>query len=406
MFNTPARIAIYSHDTVGLGHIRRNTLIAHALAAAFPGIDILLLTGARESGSFALPPGVDSLVLPGLRKGEDGTYAPRSWHAPLKELVAFHASVFRAALEAFRPDVLIVDKVPRGAKGSLEQALRYLKQHTDTKVVLGLRDILDEPSAVEREWMKEDNYRAVDEFYDALWVYGDQNVFAWEEQYLLPESILARLSYTGYLDPEVRLEDRRHARGGQNPAVPSTPYFLCAVGGGQDGFPLAAQFVSATFPEGVTGVVLTGPQMSAAKVAQLEALCANRPHIRILPFHPAPTALYRQAARVVSMGGYNTTMELVAMGKRPLVLPRIEPRREQLIRAEAFHRLGLLDILDPHHPHADAISAWFQRPLASSAPARSLMDMRGLDRIPHLVTELLAGAARGAALSTSDGQRG
>lgn len=386
----PRRIALYSHDTCGLGHMRRNLLIAQALVAAFPGVDILMLTGAREATVLQLPAGVDTLALPAFHKVDGGAYKPRGFNLSLEDLVSFRSQTLRTALEAFRPDVLIVDKVPRGTMGELDEALRYLKSETTTRVVLGLRDVLDEPEVVAREWAKEDNYRAVADYYDAVWVYGDAYVFPSDEIYHFPAAMVDRLLYTGYLDPKIRWEGGSESRPGHDQKLPGGPFYLCAVGGGQDGFRLAELFVTATFPEGVTGLVLTGPHMPNEELARLEALCVDRPHLRIERFHPEPTLLYQRAVRVVCMGGYNTVMEMLSMGQRPLVLPRIEPRREQMIRAEAFSRLGLLDILDPVHPTAAAISAWLRRDVRPTAPVRDVMDMNGLDRLPRLVSDLLA----------------
>ena len=87
----------------------------------------MLLAGAREAGAFALPPGADCLALPGLYKASDGRYRARCLDLPLNELIALRSRVLLAALEAFEPDVLIVDKVPRGALGELEPALQYLR---------------------------------------------------------------------------------------------------------------------------------------------------------------------------------------------------------------------------------------------------------------------------------------
>ncbi len=386
----PRRIALYSHDTCGLGHMRRNLLIAQTLVAAFPGVDILMLTGAREATAFQLPAGVDTLALPAFYKVEGGAYKPRGFNLSLEDLVSFRSQTLRTALEAFRPDVLIVDKVPRGTMGELDEALRYLKSETTTRVVLGLRDVLDEPEVVAREWAKEDNYRAVAEYYDAVWVYGDAYVFPSDEIYNFPAAMVDRLLYTGYLDPKIRWEGGSEGRPRHDQKLPDGPFYLCAVGGGQDGFRLAELFATATFPEGVTGLVLTGPHMPKEELARLEALCADRPHLRIERFHPEPTLLYQRAERVVCMGGYNTVMEMISMGQRPLVLPRVAPRREQMIRAEAFSRRGLLDILDPVHPTAAAISAWFGRDVRPTAAVREVMDMNGLDRLPRLVSDLLA----------------
>src|SRR5215471_14488978 len=117
---TPSRklhIALYSPGTVGLGHLRRNLLIAQVLAES--GLDSvnLLITEAREASVFvnSMPPGMDCLTLPGLSKGLDGVCKPRYLGLPLKEVIALRARIIRAALKKFEPDLLIVDNLPRGA---------------------------------------------------------------------------------------------------------------------------------------------------------------------------------------------------------------------------------------------------------------------------------------------------
>ena len=47
------------------------------------------------------------------------------------------------------------------------------------------------------------------------------------------------------------------------------------------------------------------------------------------------------------MGGYNTSCEILACGRRALIVPRIIPRREQLIRAQRLSELGAVDVLHP-----------------------------------------------------------
>ena len=72
------RIAFYSHDTMGLGHIRRNMLLAQSVLKAYPNAEVLLLSGVRESGAYKLPKGADSVTIPTYFKTPQGNYIPRS----------------------------------------------------------------------------------------------------------------------------------------------------------------------------------------------------------------------------------------------------------------------------------------------------------------------------------------
>src|SRR5262249_37899123 len=171
------RVALYSHDTMGIGHMRRNLLIARALAAGHPPPVVLLIAGAREVSSFDLPPGVDCLSLPALCKDGAGQYRARHLDLPLDDLIALRGRPIAAAREAFAPDVFIVDKVPRGAVNELDPALRSVRTNGRVRCVLGLRDVLDEPAAVRREWREAGGDDTVAACYDAVWVYGDPAVY-------------------------------------------------------------------------------------------------------------------------------------------------------------------------------------------------------------------------------------
>ncbi len=58
----PWRLALYSHDSMGLGHVRRNLALAHALTNQLPGltgrtVTGVLITGTSLAPSFTAPAG-------------------------------------------------------------------------------------------------------------------------------------------------------------------------------------------------------------------------------------------------------------------------------------------------------------------------------------------------------------
>jgi len=71
------RFFLYSHDGVGLGHVRRHLAIASAMAELAPNAQILLATSIDEVSHLGLPPNVDTLKLPGLRKLANNEYSSR-----------------------------------------------------------------------------------------------------------------------------------------------------------------------------------------------------------------------------------------------------------------------------------------------------------------------------------------
>ncbi|MBB1490148.1 hypothetical protein H5395_01095 [Paracoccus sp. MC1854] len=154
---------LYSHDTLGFGHLRRNIMLASRLRKLPSQADILLLAGKREAGSFNLPAGIDLITLPANAKQSDGRYALRHLGLDLKALAKIRENIIMAAVLSFRPDLFIVDNVPRGAQHELDATLRMLRETGGTRVVLGLRDVIDRRDKVRGQWVKQRNFTTVSE---------------------------------------------------------------------------------------------------------------------------------------------------------------------------------------------------------------------------------------------------
>jgi len=352
---------------------------------------VLMIAGAREASLLTTTAGVDCVALPSLWKDGGGQYHPRHLAVSLEELLALRARTAGAALEAFAPDVLIVDNVPRGALRELDPVLESLRARGRTRLVLGLRDVLDEPATLQGEWARAQNQDAVRTYYDAIWVYGDPAVYDPVREYAFAPDVAAKVRYTGYLDQRARLTFAR--RGRRDPVAAlgwsGGRLALCLVGGGQDGAELAEAFVAADLPPDTNGLLVTGPCMPTGVRRRLVHNVASDPCRRVVSFAHEPTRLVRRADCVVAMGGYNTVYEVLSFDKPALIVPRVKPRREQLIRAERLQALGLVDVLHPEALSAAALSTWLARGRAPVRPARERIDFNGLSRVPQLLEELL-----------------
>jgi predicted glycosyltransferase len=385
------RIALYSHDTVGMGHMRRNLLIARTLIDAHSDAAVLVIAGAREASAFAMPCGVDCLTLPSLAKNATGDYQSRYLGLPLNEMVSLRAKTIQAALDSFDPNVLIVDKVPRGAGCELDRALKSLRSRGHARCVLGLRDILDDAHTVQGEWQQAQNAQAVRDFYDAIWVYGDPACYNTIEEYQFPCDLAAMTQYTGFFDSRARLctavinADEALSTLG----LPPGRLVMCVLGGGEDGGRLAEAFSNAVLPPNTNAIILTGSLMPTDLQRRLHDRMAGRPRWRVLAFHPEPEVLLSRADRVISMGGYNTVSEILSFQKRALIVPRVEPRLEQFIRADRLQKLGLIDMLHPREVTPHKLSTWLARDLGPPPAARTIIDFRGLERLPGLLDQLL-----------------
>jgi predicted glycosyltransferase len=381
------RIALYSHDTQGLGHIRRNLAIANALQTSPTPTAMLLISGTQVGGAFDLPAGVDLLTLPAIGKNGRGEYSARTLPMTLEEVSSLRMRIIASALESFAPNVLIVDKVPSGLLGELIPALNLLRQQGQTRCVLGLRDVLDDPATTRREWAHADNTALINAYYDAVWIYGDPRVYDPLREYGLDQLLPGRVHYTGYLD---RWQGLTMPAQGLKPARRKAKRLaLCMVGGGQDGGDLAHAFASADLPPGVRGVLVTGPYMSPAVRRQIQRVARHQPRLQVVEFVADPAPLLRQADFVISMGGYNSICEILAQQKRALIVPRVQPRREQWIRAQRLAALGLVDVLHPDKLKPKKLTRWLSQAKEQKHHPRIPVDLAGCARLPQLLQSLL-----------------
>jgi predicted glycosyltransferase len=135
---------------------------------------------------------------------------------------------------------------------------------------------------------------------------------------------------------------------------------------------------------------------------RLELHTAYNPRLKVLSFVPDSEVLLERADRVVAMGGYNTVCEALSFGKSTLIVPRVHPRREQLIRAERMRDLGLLEVLHPSALNPQTLGEWLARDLPPRPPASQLLDLNGLNKLTSLLHDLLGSSAARAAYPRAD----
>jgi predicted glycosyltransferase len=384
------RIALYSHDTMGLGHKRRNLLIAQTLGYSPLETDILIISGIQDGFNLPIPSRIDCLSLPALSKNTNGEYQARRLGLSLQEIIKLRSQIILTAIQNFQPDIFIVDNVPRGAVRELEPTLNYLRHQGKTHCILGLRDVLDEPASVKRDWQLMENEKAIQTYYDAVWVYGDPNIYDLAKEYNFHSTTIKKLHYIGYLDQRTRLKfiDSESIQAFKSLNLPEKKLALCLVGGGEDGANLAETFAQTQLPPDMNGIILTGPFMPKNVQQKLQKLAAKRDNLQILKYLSEPTLLVNRAERVIAMGGYNTTCELLSFQKKSLIIPRIKPRKEQFVRAECLQSLGLVDMLHPQNLTSQTLTNWLNKE-TKKPQVRNFVNLNGLNHISQLIEEIL-----------------
>ena len=290
------RILFYSHDTFGLGHLRRSRALAAAITSADRTASAMILTGSPVAGRFAFPNRVDHMRLPGVIKRSDGSYASRTMGMNIEETTELRAGLIRSTAEQFAPDILVVDKEPCGFRGELLPTLELLQKQGKAKLVLGLRDVLDEPEVLSAEWDRKGALAAAEQFYDEIWVYGLRDVYDPTAGLDLSEAAQARMHWTGYLRRDL----------GTVGEPPERPYVLITPGGGGDGAMMVDLAISAyeRDPDLMPRAVLVyGPFLSGETRAAFEdRVAALDGRVTAVGFESEIETLFAGAQGVICMG--------------------------------------------------------------------------------------------------------
>ncbi|MBB4305078.1 putative glycosyltransferase [Rhodobium orientis] len=371
------KILIYSHDTFGLGHLRRCRAIAHALVGAFSDLSVLILSGSPIIGSFDFRARVDFVRIPGVIKLRSGEYTSLGLHIDIEQTLAMRASIIEQTAKAFDPDIFIVDKEPLGLHGEVEATLQVLAER-GTRLVLGLRDVLDDPDIMREEWQRKNVLPALETLYDEIWTYGLPQIHDPLAGLDLPPKVLDKVCFTGYL--------RRTLPTNRPTTEPmpfgDDPFVLVTPGGGGDGVELV-DWVMRTYEARVEplypALVLLGPFMAPEHQAAFMERAASLRDVHIRKFTPNIEDYLDQAMAIVGMGGYNTFCEILSFDKPTLIVPRVVPRREQAIRADKAEECGLVKVLAiddyPDVPlMTEALVALPKQPPPSTAGFSGLLD--------------------------------
>jgi len=377
------RVLIYSHDSFGLGHLRRCRAIAHSLVEADASVSVLILSGSPIIGSFDFRSRVDFVRIPGVIKLRNGEYVSLSLHIDIEETLAMRSSIVHHTADIFDPDLLIVDKEPLGLRGEVRPTLDLLRER-GTPLVLGLRDVMDDPSALETEWERKNAVPALSEYYDELWVYGLPQICDPLEGIELPASVRRRMVYTGYLRRQV---GRAAAANVDTRGLADGDFLLVTPGGGGDGDEVVDRVLAAYEHDPgplPPALIVYGPFMVPERQAAYEARAAHLPKLRTITFDAHLEALMARAKGVVAMGGYNTFCEILSFDRPALILPRTIPRLEQYIRATRAAELGLVTMLTEENARDPTKMAAALLHLTQQAPPSSVVVPGLLDGMPNV----------------------
>lgn len=379
------KILLYSHDTTGLGNISRTLLLARALHHDYPKAAILIVTGSPVIHAFRIPEGVDYIKIPSLDRIDSERYEPRFLSQWSSEVAQMRKAILKRTVLGFKPDLMIIDKRPAGVDGELLETLQALKQWAyPTKLVLGVRDILDDPERTQKSLRDNHAFELIERYYDQVWVYGSPEVFDHVGRYGYPKAILPKVHYCGYLQrPTEENKPNKHKKACR---------VLVTTGGGGDGSKITKAYLEGlqNLPRRINlkSTVIFGPEMPEE---ERQALISDYEHledVNFRDFEPDLTRRYAKADVVVSMAGYNTVCELLSFKKKAVLIPRDKPVMEQLIRARRLTELGFFRMVEPAQLNPETL---IQSVISTLATQHTMPDINlgGLSSIRDLVQKLM-----------------
>jgi predicted glycosyltransferase len=392
------RIMVYSHDAYGLGNLSRMLAICKYLLKSIPNLSILLISGSPMLQSFRLPQGLDYIKLPCLNRGSSGEMAVKYLNADVESTLKLRSELILAAAKNYQPDLVLVDKKPSGIQGELKATIKYFKRNLlKTKFILLLRDILDTPEKTIQEWEKEDYYQIVESVYDRLLVVGMPEIFDLVREYQFNEAIASKVRFCGYIRKESGLKNRRIIR--QELGINNNEKLvLVTPGGGEDGYFLINNYLTGLkqqqdsfSQQKIRSLIFCGAEMPQQQQQQIHQQAQTLPGVTVLEFTNDLMSYVNTADAVICMCGYNTITEVLQKGKKAIVIPRIKPGQEQLIRAQAMANVGLIQMIHPEKLQPNILIETLFLSLSKAKIYSSIkdLDFAGLPKVADYSTELL-----------------
>jgi predicted glycosyltransferase len=372
------RVAIYSQDGFGLGHMQRTASIAWEIYRLRSEASILTFSDSQLGQFFSISPHHDYVKLPSIAKDGPGNWKATHLRIAFPEILQMRKELIRNVLLNYAPHIFLVDHMPHGAMGELLPALEAMEQAgIPSQNVLGLRDILDSPEVTINRWEVEGAYDVIERYYARILVFGMQDVYDVAEKYQLPQSAAKKVFYCGYVS---NLENERNAYhirarylAGKSP---DTRLIAVMAGGGADAYPMMSTLIEA-LPQVLEDqpcvlAIITGPFMPVELIADLERRAAGLP-IQMIEAVTDSLSYISAADLVIAMAGYNTSVEILRMKTPAILVPRVGPSAEQRTRARLFAEKHWVDMIDPDdltpENFAECISTHLKHPSGSKPSA-------------------------------------
>ena len=366
----------YGRDAAGLGQLKRTLTLSRYFQSRWPAMRQLIVTGSPVPSQLPRLERVDYLKLPSLQRVGPDELASRVLPISPDAARQLHRDLLLTLVHHFEPDAVLVDS----AEGEVVPMLRHLKDGARrTRLVLGLRDVVAEAPLVRAMWEREGLYELLDDLFDRILVYGERDLYDIVSEYGLSARAADKVRYVGYLRRE--LEPQTVERVRAELGLGADRLVLVTAGGGQDGwrlFEVMLEVLRHQRGARFQSLLVGGPLMPVEHLAALRNRVAGVPGVRFVDAVDDLTAYVAAADVVVSMGGHSTICEILSFARPAIIVPRAAPRREQVIRAEALSKRGLVRVVHSEELTSARLSEELGALLACPATPAGSVNLDGL----------------------------
>jgi predicted glycosyltransferase len=387
------KVLFYCQHVLGIGHLVRSAEIARALSR---GDEVTSVSGGAPVDGFPFPRGVKLVQLPALQTGEEfGALEDCGSGYTVEEVQDLRVQRLLSLFDELRPDALVIELFPFGRKRFAFELIPLLERarsrSEETLVACSLRDILVEKSDTAKH--EERVSRIVNSYFDLILIHGDPAFQELDETFHRVGDLHCEIQYTGLVQQE---EPALTAVSTQFDTVPT---IVASIGSGRyrhgqvllESVIQAAALLGEKIPHRFR--VFAGPLIPHEVYAALEQMARQARNVEIEKYSPHFIEHLKRADLSISMGGYNTIMNILATGVRSLVYPyTANDDLEQQIRARKLASLGVVELLHTEMLAADVLAPKIAGMLAKK-PARFAFDMNGATNTARILRSAVVGKA-------------
>lgn len=378
------KILLYCQHSVGIGHLKRTMVLATELKKSFK---VCIVSGGAFPKEMKITNNIEFIQLPPIGINDKNLLEAIDCNDPVHLVMRKRQKIILSTYKTFQPDVLITEAFPFGKiqfLGDLLPVLKLIKKSTKKILLLcSHRDII-EPSTSKKTLMQQFSAKMINEIYDGILVHGDEKLIPFEVTCPQIKKLSKPIFHTGYVtdllyQPKIQRSKLKKV--------------LLSAGAGKIAHPFIHKILNAYlkygFGEGISLNIIAGPLYPTNQFNTLKRLVSNHPEITLYHSVESLIEFYKSARLSISLGGYNTTMEIIASGVPALISPYYnQTNQEQKIRTSILNNKKLIKIMDYKQMDEKQIAQFVVEALQHKT-SNPKVDLDGAAKTRKIILELL-----------------